>query len=845
MRRTWLALSSLALLATAVLFLARGPSGSRGAARGGVAPSQPDADASADPVPDLSAPKPAPGHAAGALVAAGARDAEATGREAAPAVPVVRATGLAFVDPDAAPLAGVAWIALRGSATIASGRSDAAGFDVLPDTASTDGEPLELVAAVAGFAPIRVALDTLPRDADGRRMATLGAGLEVSGVVRVDGAEPTEAVVLKLGGDVALIDAVGLPPEARVPILSGMPNGTRTNARSGACGAFRLRGLPDGWSGTLSWENAYAFESAAPAAQALPVGRDPHAAVPAYGPEAAGGVRAVRVAAPLAGLVLELSTAPYLFGRVGDPATGGETAAGAMVRLTIGSTTRSGPADADGSFRFVFPGGLPEHVDVEVSAGASSAVSRHAIEIPPGVRRHDTGTLWLPSAIEVPFRVVDEAGEPIANSNVEPVPPGRSIQKTVASDGTGVLHVEPRTRAVRAVALGYAAAEKPLPPTGETLVIELARGPVLVVTLPAGERDASVFLTGDEPPFEDAGGPTWVPEVGVLGTEMTLSGDSLELGGAEDGRYELGGLGAGVGFTVAARDELGRAHDERSMAPFAPGERREIALAFELERHTVRGRVVGPDGEPLAGARVALGASLSCQAALAQGWAPSLNAETDADGRFEIAEVPLARGDVAASAAGYAPARLAAAELDGPPLVLVLERGREVRLAIVDDTGAPVPGALLQRIDGSGARSAGATKDGEVHVIPHAPAATFDVLVSACGRREIVTIPDGVDAVRHDVGRVIRCTVELPGRNGAWDEPNVAVTLTCRDVEPPIWLQRRVPAGAESVAVDALLPGVYAVTAERSGLQGEQVAHPRTVAIEEDGARVVLTVRAR
>jgi hypothetical protein len=156
-----------------------------------------------------------------------------------------------------------------------------------------------------------------------------------------------------------------------------------------------------------------------------------------------------------------------------------------------------------------------------------------------------------------------------------------------------------------------------------------------------------------------------------------------------------------------------------------------------------------------------------------------------------------------------------------------------------------VPGALLQRIDGSGARSAGATKDGEVHVIPHAPAATFDVLVSACGRREIVTIPDGVDAVRHDVGRVIRCTVELPGRNGAWDEPNVAVTLTCRDVEPPIWLQRRVPAGAESVAVDALLPGVYAVTAERSGLQGEQVAHPRTVAIEEDGARVVLTVRAR
>jgi len=854
MRRSLLALVSIALLAAAVFLWSRGGDEPNARERGAsAAPESSASQGGEDPAnADLRATDPFtadPG-------AAQERDREAAlPREAASPGEL----GLAFVDPDGAAIEGATWLAFRGGALLARGTSDAAGHaeishDALGAAANVNGEPAaELAARASGFAPVRRALDALEPGVDGRRVVTLGAGAEISGTMRVDGGEPSERVLLSLGGEIALIDAEGLPPEARGPILRGRPVADGLTVRVEPDGSFRFRGLPEGWSGDLSWGSSHAFASAEPASLARPVAGgvalDASAAAPAGGEP----IRAVRVAAPLVGLELELTTLPYLFGRIADPETGEAPDERASVRVRVGGSSRGTSAQDDGSFRFTYPRGLPSRVDVDVSAGASSAVARTSIEIPPGARRYDCGVLFLPTSIEVSYRVVDEAGEPIADARVEPVPGSDAIFQEVAPEGVGVLNVPLRTRAIRAIAVGYAATEAPLPPAGETLVIELVRGATLVVTLPEGSfgrsgddaTGARVFVTADEPPFEDAGGPTWTPEVGELGTERTTTGSSLELAGATDGRYELGGVRAGVAFTVAARDELGGLYDEREVAPLAPGETREIALDFELERHVVRGRVVGPDGEAVVGARVAVGGDLSIAAAFETWWIPTMDAVTGADGAFEIADVPLARGDVTVSAEGYAPARTAGVAFDGPPLTLVLERGREVRLAIVDADGAPVPGTFLTNVAGASGWILGATKDGEVHVLPNAPAGAFDVLVRACGRPEVVAIPAGVDDVRHDLGRVIRCIVELPGRNDAWPDTDISVVLRRDDVEPAIWQHARAAAGAEHVTFDAVLPGVYQISAERLGPRAEIVSDPLTASLTDDEQHVVLTLRPR
>ena len=136
----------------------------------------------------------------------------------------------------------------------------------------------------------------------------------------------------------------------------------------------------------------------------------------------------------------------------------------------------------------------------------------------------------------------------------------------------------------------------------------------------------------------------------------------------------------------------------------------------------VRGRVETPAGDGVSGAELSLeGLDASPFRQPAQ-WAVS-----DADGYFEIEDVPAGRFHLAASADGWrpSPARPLTVDLGQPPrgIVLVVERGAAIRGLVTSEDGQPVAeaivslGTLSTRSDAEGGYQLTGLEAGEQHLL--------------------------------------------------------------------------------------------------------------------------------
>jgi hypothetical protein len=200
-----------------------------------------------------------------------------------------------------------------------------------------------------------------------------------------------------------------------------------------------------------------------------------------------------------------------------------------------------------------------------------------------------------------------------------------------------------------------------------------SRGGKLRLTLPKGKTSLRVTLAGQP-----------VARATVLLTEdESLWDTQLEAG--DDGRF-AGALWQPGAYTATVwRD--------RAAGPYVA----DVALSaepltIEVPDRLVTGRVVGEDGQPIAGAKVIL---------RTQGDHLNQTAGTSSasDGRFEFFGVLAGAQALRAKAPSYLESDVASFELLGAParhsLDLTLARGTQRTVRAVDTHGEPIPGAML------------------------------------------------------------------------------------------------------------------------------------------------------
>ncbi|HEB52604.1 MAG TPA: carboxypeptidase regulatory-like domain-containing protein, partial [bacterium] len=165
----------------------------------------------------------------------------------------------------------------------------------------------------------------------------------------------------------------------------------------------------------------------------------------------------------------------------------------------------------------------------------------------------------------------------------------------------------------------------------------------------------------------------------------------------EEGRFDIPGVPAGKGYTVAATADSIALEEVHGVGVVA-GQ----VTTLTVQGHqgaVVAGTVLDPAGEPLVGANVAM-VYLDISRVLFSADGRSEPIETDAEGRFRVEHVGAGRVAFVAAAQDVAPSNIVElAVVDGgvyDDLVLQLGEGRTVTGTVVDDRGQPLAGANVE-----------------------------------------------------------------------------------------------------------------------------------------------------
>jgi hypothetical protein len=277
--------------------------------------------------------------------------------------------------------------------------------------------------------------------------------------------------------------------------------------------------------------------------------------------------------------------------------------------------------------------------------------------------------------VALSLRLIDaSSGEPLAGleAGVTLRNGSRSDARSVVTDEAGAAEIHgaaPGRHSVEVHAAGFIPARHAIEIAGErpSAEVRLSRGAVL-------EGDV---LDAAGAPL--AGARIRAFRIGAEGPE----GASASAG--SDGAFALKGLRPGD-WRVTAVKEGFRA---RTIDAPAPGERLLIELAKDPGFEAI---VLGPDGSPVAGARVSVLSRTGGSSAGAR------SGETGAEGCVRLAGLPSdpdAEIAVEARHRDHLPARVArkGADLERAPLTIRFARGGEIAGRVVDARGAPVPNA--------------------------------------------------------------------------------------------------------------------------------------------------------
>lgn len=365
---------------------------------------------------------------------------------------------------------------------------------------------------------------------------------------------------------------------------------------------------------------------------------------------------------------------------------------GARVLLYVGD--RSGPellTDRAGRYRQAWPGPV-DLTRIKVLPGTRTA-SLDLIErrtLVPGVHERN---LWLPPTVSLAGRVVDAEGRGLAAAEVvawlsTSFDPRRTPDRrtSVAADGSFVLeHVGGRFHAIaRAPKLrtvwGLTGTLEPGPGwQGAQIVMEPACAVAGVVVDELGQpiRGATVWTRAG--PNHTSPKPTTIP-----GTRWFDATDGRAVTD-DQGEFVIESVGCEAAeFHVSHEDYPFRA------AILAPGQHNRIASS---PSGSATGTVSGPDGQPIAGAKVEITSPNGRRRA----------AQTDAAGRFTLRGLGASdRGTLLVRAAGCALFALQPVVFDEVrPARVDVQLVPESSLAgrVVDEQGQAAPGTLL-RIEG-------------------------------------------------------------------------------------------------------------------------------------------------
>ena len=373
--------------------------------------------------------------------------------------------------------------------------------------------------------------------------------------------------------------------------------------------------------------------------------------------------------------------------------------------------------DEDGAFELF---SLDPGVELEVSARAPgfarAAITRSPLEVSGGPAQ-----LRLLRGILASGTVVDEGGIPIVGAVARLVPTpvgGQDVQAMIrarfrpsAPVPEAVSNADGRFEFVDLDAASYSL---------EIQAAGFAPTSIAGLEVERWTREEAALDDTTSAPFFDFGTVTLIPGQilegvvrsasgrAVSGAEVVLRGSTntiqslgrdeepAEFTTEEDGRFAFDSLAADVPYNVSA-----------SATGFAEarleGLRLPLDEAVELRLDpaaSLRGRVLGSEGQPLEGASIRArgepdGAG---QAALDTAWA---SARTDADGRFELEDLARARWRLTVRAQDHVSRddiELTVRPPETPPdLTIQLERGATLRGRITGPDGEAVTDARIQR----------------------------------------------------------------------------------------------------------------------------------------------------
>jgi hypothetical protein len=341
--------------------------------------------------------------------------------------------------------------------------------------------------------------------------------------------------------------------------------------------------------------------------------------------------------------------------------------------------------DAQGRFQIDRLGQGP--FDLQARARGFLPTRVRQVAIPPGRGNADLGVIALQTGTAFEGRVVDPGGNAVAGASVQAAPSsgvspgdlpadGQASGREAVTDGDGAFSLtgfrDGDVVTLRVARKGYAARtisriQTPLP---EPLTVELT----------PSARIAGTVL-------DESGDP-------VAGARVVLTGEARFVAAAEvdsEGRFEMADLAPGrFRLSAVASGYLPAAHGGIEIKEGSGIEGIDLVLRRGA---VVEGRVLAPDGSPVAGARVAV---LDQPAETDLGLAGRPETFADDEGRYQLGGIAEGDRTVAAEHAGFRPARRQVKVQEGTtPLDLQLGRGFEVSGRVTSPEG-PARGAFLR-----------------------------------------------------------------------------------------------------------------------------------------------------
>ncbi len=444
----------------------------------------------------------------------------------------------------------------------------------------------------------------------------------------------------------------------------------------------------------------------------------------------------------------------------GRTLSGEQPLAGARVRLRQGNLMLPGRvrATTDGDGHYRIEGVLPGRYEVMAEARAHAP---SALEVALGADRDREGAdLKLEPEAKVLGKVSRPDGTPATGATVL----GNVVESAASRSLFGRQNAEHTDRQGR-FRLGGLAAGKLTLVISEPGVGRVTWGPEALaagetkeveLTLQPGSTVSGVVK------YDDGQPAAGVSVLGVTATSMAMAQARTD----EQGRFELGPLGAGATMIKASRKEglsgmLDMGTEDRSgkkLTLTANQAEKGVELVIARGGRTLSGVVLDPDGKPLSGARVGAdssGAMLSMRAAFGAMLGDKAIVSGD-DGRFTLNDLEKGPYTVWAKHGRYPDT-----QLDKVP-----DGTREVRLQfppeavlagnVIDPAGHPVADFSIQAVESEGKTGADRARRslrrmqnmtkmmGGGTSPTHDPAGAFEVRGLAAGSYDlVVTTGDG------------------------------------------------------------------------------------------------------